>query len=181
MNRIPLIDRNATTPERRALLDPIQAAFGSTPNMFRAVANSPAALQSMWAAFGALGNGVLPTQLGEKIAVAVADRNACAYCLAAHTALGSRAGATAAEMQSAQSGESADAPTRAALRFALQLVDQRGKVDGTDVQAVRAAGFSDEAVMEIMAHVALNLYTNYVNLAFAVPLDFPAVPLRRAA
>ena len=181
MNRVPLIDRNETTPERRALLEQIHAAFGATPNMFRAVANSPAALQSMWAAFGALGGGTLGSKLGEQIAVAVADRNACEYCLAAHTVLGRKAGATAEEMSAAQAGESADPRTQAALRFALKVVDQRAQVSDSDVQALRAAGFSDEAVVEILAHVALNLFTNYVNVAFAVPVDFPAVKLRRAA
>ena len=181
MNRVPLIDRNATTADRKALLDPIHAAFGTTPNMFRAVANSPAALKSMWSAFGALGGGVIASKLGEQIAVAVADRNACEYCLAAHTALGRKAGASAEEMQRAQVGESADAKTQAALRFALKLVNDRGQVGDTDVQALREVGFGDEEIVEVLAHVALNLFTNYVNVAFAVPVDFPAVKLRQAA
>jgi uncharacterized peroxidase-related enzyme len=181
MNRIPLIDRNATTPDRKALLDAIHTAFGATPNMFRAVANSPAALQSMWSAFGALGSGVITPKLGEQIAVAVADRNACEYCLAAHTALGRKAGASAEEMQQAQSGASADPKTQAALHFALKLVNDRGRLGEADVQALRQAGFGDEETVEILAHVALNLFTNYVNVAFAVPVDFPSVKLRSAA
>jgi len=181
MSRVQLIDATSASPDRRALLAPIQSAFGSTPAMFRAVANSPAALKSLWAAFGALGSGVIPAKLGEQIAVAVADRNACEYCLAAHTALGRKAGASADEMSAAQMGESSDPRTAAALRFALKLVDQRGQVADGDVLALRSAGFDDEAIVEILAHVALNLFTNYVNVAFAVPVDFPAVPLRRAA
>lgn len=178
--RVPLVDRTAATGSVRTVLDQIHGAFGATPNMFRAVANSPAALQSMWAAFGALGGGVIGAALGEQIAVAVANRNACDYCLAAHTALGRKAGASAEEMAAAQSGESADAPTAAALRFAVKLVDERGQVSDTDVQALREAGFQDEQIVEILAHVALNLFTNYVNVAFAVPVDFPAIKLRRA-
>ncbi|MCA2998486.1 MAG: carboxymuconolactone decarboxylase family protein [Rhodocyclaceae bacterium] len=180
MNRIPLIDHNATTADRKALLDSIHAAFGTTPNMFRAVANSPAALKSMWSAFGALGSGVIAPKLGEQIAVAVADRNACEYCLSAHTALGRKAGASAEEMRNAQAGESADTKTQAALRFALKLVDDRGQLSDADVQALRAVGYGDEEIVEILAHVALNLFTNYINVAFAVPVDFPAVKLRRA-
>ena len=118
MNRVPLIDRNQTTADRKALLDDIHGAFGTVPNMFRAVANSPAALKSMWGAFGALGGGRLPPALGEQIAVAIADRNACEYCLAAHTALGRKAGASAEQMQAAQAGRSADPKTDAALRCA---------------------------------------------------------------
>lgn len=178
MNRVSLIDRTGTSAERQALLAQIHAAFGATPNMFRAVANSPAALRSMWGSFGALGTGTLGAKLGEQIAVAVADRNACEYCLAAHTALGRKAGASAEEMAAAQGGEAADARTQAALRFALKLVEARGQVGDADVKQLREAGFDDEAIVEILAHVALNLFTNYVNVAFAVPLDFPAVRLR---
>lgn len=181
MNRVPLVDRHATTADRKALLDAIHGAFGATPNMFRAVANSPAALKSMWSAFGALGGGVIEAKLGEQIAVAVADRNSCDYCLAAHTALGRKAGASAEEMQQAQAGESADAKTQAALRFALKLVNDRGQVGDADVQVLRSVGFGDEEIVEILAHVALNLFTNYVNVALAVPVDFPAVKLRRSA
>ncbi|MCB2007622.1 MAG: peroxidase-related enzyme [Rhodoferax sp.] len=177
MNRIPLIDRNSTTPERKQLLDTIHAAFGASPNMFRAVANAPAALRSMWGSFGALGKGVIGAQLGEQIAVAVANRNQCHYCLAAHTALGAKAGLATETLHAAQQGESSDPKTRAALRFALAIVEHRGQVSDAEVQAVRAAGFDDEAIVEIVAHVALNLFTNYVNIVFAVPVDFPAVAL----
>lgn len=180
-SRVPLVSATETPAASRATLDSIHGAFGATPNMFRAVANSPAALQAMWGFFGALGGGSISAKLGEQIAVAVADRNACEYCLAAHTALGRKAGASAAEMSAAQAGDSADPATAAALRFALQLVEQRGQVGDADVASLRTAGFNDGQVVEILAHVALNLFTNYVNVAFAVPVDFPGVKLRSAA
>ncbi|MFG6462441.1 carboxymuconolactone decarboxylase family protein [Roseateles sp. DXS20W] len=183
-SRVPLVSAADAPAASRPLLDAVHGAFGATPAMFRAVANSPAALQAMWGFFGALsdqGTGSLPAKLGEQIAVAVADRNACEYCLAAHTALGRKAGASAAEMSAAQAGESADPATAAALRFALKLVEQRGQVGDADVAALRAAGFGDGQIVEILAHVALNLFTNYVNVAFAVPVDFPGVKLRSAA
>lgn len=178
--RVPLIDRATASGPSRALLDQVHNSFGATPNMFRAVAHSPAALQSMWGAFGALGGGVIGAALGEQIAVAVANRNACDYCLAAHTALGRKAGVSGEALAAAQSGESGDPRTAAVLRFALQLVNQRGQVDAADVQALRDQGLDDEHIVEIVAHVALNLFTNYVNVALAVPVDFPGVKLRPA-
>jgi len=181
MSRIALITPAEAQGERKQLLDQIQGAFGATPAMFRAVANSTAALKSMWGSFGALGGGVIPAKLGEQIAVAIANRNDCEYCLAAHTALGRKAGATSEEMTAAQAGQSEDPKTAAALRFALQVVQQRGQLADQDVQALRAAGFDDEAIMEILAHIALNLFTNYVNVAFQVPVDFPSVKLRKTA
>ncbi|MBB6564326.1 putative peroxidase-related enzyme [Acidovorax soli] len=179
MNRIPLIDRASAPASVAGTLDAIHGAFGTTPNMFRTVAQSPAALNAMWGFFGALGNGSIDAPLGEKIAVAVANRNDCHYCLAAHTALGRKAGASAAEMGAAQTGQSDDPRTAAALAFALKLVEARGQVAEADVQALRNAGFSDGQVVEIVAHVALNLFTNYVNVAFAVPVDFPSVALAK--
>jgi uncharacterized peroxidase-related enzyme len=178
MSRVPLINPQDTTDERQVLLGQIHAAFGDTPNMFRAVANSTAALKSMWGSFGALGNGVIPAKLGEQIAVAIANRNACEYCLAAHTALGRKAGASSQEMTAAQGGESEDPKTAAALRFVLRVVEGRGQIDDADVQQLRTAGFGDEEIVEILAHVALNLFTNYINVAFSVPVDFPGVKLR---
>ncbi|HEX8609893.1 MAG TPA: carboxymuconolactone decarboxylase family protein [Telluria sp.] len=178
MSRIALITREQAPAKSAPLLDQVQAAFGATPNMFRAVANSPAALASMWAAFGALGGGTLGARLGEQIAVAIAERNNCAYCLAAHTMLGRKAGASEEDMSAAQAGNSSDPKTAAALRFALAVVGQRGQVDAAEVDALRLVGFNDGDIMEIMAHVALNLFTNYVNVAFAVPVDFPQVKLR---
>jgi uncharacterized peroxidase-related enzyme len=181
MSRVPLIERNATGGDTRALLDQVHAAFGVTPHMFRAAANSSAALKAMWGFFGALGGGAVPAKLAEQIAVAVADRNACHYCLAAHTALGRKAGASADEMTAAQAGASSDPRTAAALRFALQLVDGRGQVSAAQVQALRDAGFNDTELVEVIAHVALNLFTNYLNVALDVPVDFPRIELKRAA
>lgn len=178
MSRIALVTPADTTGERQQLLAQIQGAFGATPNMFKAVANSTAALKSMWGSFGALGGGVIDAKLGEQIAVAIADRNECDYCLAAHTALGRKAGATAEEMSAAQDGQSSDPKTAAALRFASTVVNNRAQIGDEDVASLRDAGFSDEAIVEIMAHVALNLFTNYVNVAFKVPVDFPSVKLR---
>lgn len=177
MSRINLQTQTAPAASQ-PLLAQIHKAFGATPNMFKAVANSPAALQSMWGAFGALGNGSLGSKLGEQLAVAIANRNRCEYCLAAHTVLGQKAGASAAEMASAQAGQSEDARTAAALRFALKVVEQRAQLDDADVAELRSVGFGDEQIVEILAHVALNLFTNYINVALDVPVDFPRVALK---
>lgn len=178
MSRIELLTAATAPAASQPVLAQIEGAFGATPNMFRAVSNSPAALKSMWSSFGALGAGTLDAKLGEQIAVAIADANGCEYCLAAHTALGRKAGATSADMSAAQAGQSDDPKTAAALRFASRVVEHRAHIAADDVKALHAAGFDDGEVMEIMAHIALNLFTNYVNVAFAVPLDFPHVKLR---
>ena len=180
MSRLPL-DRAALPAASQPHLDAIQQAFGTVPAMFRAAAHSPAALASLWGAFGALGGARLPATLTETLAVAIANRNQCHYCLAAHTALGRKAGVSSEALVDAQSGRSNDPRTAAALRFALAVVERRGPVTDAEWQALDQAGFSAEERVELLAHVALNLFTNYLNVAFEVPMDFPAVALRNAA
>ena len=167
-----------TSGDHKALFDEINKAFGVVPNMFKAIGNSSAALESMWTSFGALGKGVLGAKLGEQIAVLVANLNRCEYCLAAHTVLGQSAGASAQEMAMAQEGRGEDERTQAALTFAAKLVNHRGTVTVSDFDDIRNAGFNDEEIAEILAHVALNVFTNYTNVAFDVPVDFPKVSLR---
>jgi uncharacterized peroxidase-related enzyme len=181
MAHVSLIDPASSSAAVKPTLEAIKGAFGVVPNMFKAVANSPAALNSMWGAFGALGAGKLGARLGEEIAVAIANANACEYCLAAHTALGRKAGASADEMAAAQVGQSADVRTKAALTFALKVVHDRAAVTHADIAALKAVGLDDEAVVEVIAHVALNLFTNYINVALNVPVDFPGVRLKHTA
>jgi uncharacterized peroxidase-related enzyme len=179
MSRIELQNPQSATGERKEILTQIHSAFGTTPNMFKAVANSTAALKMMWSAFGALGSGKLGAKLGEQIAVAIADINRCEYCLSAHTALGKGAGLTADILSQAQAGKSNDPKTQAALNFAIKLVKERANVAPDEISALKKAGFSDEEIVEILAHVALSIFTNYTNVAFDVPVDFPKVALRR--
>jgi uncharacterized peroxidase-related enzyme len=178
MTRVPLIDPASAGQQVKPQLTRIEGAFGTVPNMFRAVANSPAALQSMWGAFGAFSTGSLGPALTEQIAVAVADRNSCRYCLAAHTALGANAGLDGGSLAAAQQAHSDDPRIEALLQFAVALVQHRGVVDEGAVQSLRDHGWSDEQIVETIAQVALNLFTNYINIALDVPVDFPEVPFQ---
>ncbi len=181
MSHVPLVEPAAVSGTVKDQLDAINGAFGVVPAMFRVVANSPAALSSMWGSFGALGGGTIGAALGEQIAVAIANRNSCTYCLSAHTVLGQKAGVSADAMRAAQTGESDDPRTAAVLAFALKVVEERGQVTGDDVQTLREHGLNDEEIVEIIAHVALNLFTNYINVALDVPVDFPVIAFRERA
>ena len=178
MPRLDLVNPENATGEKKEILNQIHQTFGATPNMFKTIAQSTAALKMMWAGFGALGGGKLGAKLGEQIAVAVANANKCEYCLAAHTALGKGAGLTAETMSHAQVGKSSDPRTQAALDFALKLVKERANVSPDDIAMMKKAGFDQEEIAEILAHVALNIFTNYTNVAFDVAVDFPKVGLR---
>jgi uncharacterized peroxidase-related enzyme len=180
MNRIPTpASIDAAPAAARPLLEAVQKLLGSVPNMFRLIANSPAGLEGYLGLNGALGKGTLEAPTRQRIALAVAEANRCDYCLSAHTYLGKNvAKLDDAELARNRDGASGDAKANAALRFATQLVRERGHVSAADVDAVKAAGYDDAQVVEIVLHVALNTLTNYVNSALGTVIDFPAVTAR---
>jgi uncharacterized peroxidase-related enzyme len=150
--------------------------------LFRLVSNSAAALEGYLGLSGALGKGKLPAQTRERIALAVAEINGCDYCLSAHTYLGKNlAHLDDAEMTANRSGASNDPMADAAVRFAAKVVRERGHVSDEDVRAVKMAGYDDAQIVEIVQHVALNTWTNYINLVAQTEIDFPVVTARKAA
>lgn len=171
----------ASPAASQPLLQAVKKQLGMAPNLFRVIGNSPAALEGYLGLNGALGKGLLDARTRERIALAVAEVNGCDYCLSAHTYLGKNlAKLDDAEMAANRSGHSSDAKADAAVRFAVQMVEQRGHVSDAEVQAVHAAGYSDGQVIEIVLHVALNTLTNYVNEVAGTAIDFPVVT-RQAA
>ena len=113
---------------------------------------------------------------------AVAEANGCNYCLAAHTLLGKGAGLGSSDILAARTGEADNPRAGAALALARKLVERRGAVRADDIAAARAASLSDADIVEVVASVAINVFTNYVNIAADTDIDFPpAEKLPRAA
>ena len=159
----------------RSSFDAIERQLGVVPNMMRTMAQSPRVLEGYLSLSRALSRGLLSPELQEQIALAVAETNACNYCLSAHTALGRRAGLSDEQLSASREGRAADAKANAALRFALDVLERCGGVTDQEFARVRGAGFSDAEVAEIIAHVALNVFTNYFNRAAETEIDFPMV------
>ncbi|WNK01442.1 carboxymuconolactone decarboxylase family protein [Thalassospiraceae bacterium LMO-JJ14] len=163
------------------LLDGVNKALGSVPNMFRIISNSPAALEGYLGLNGALAKGTLSPQTRERIALAVGQVNGCGYCLSAHTYLGKNlAKLDDAEIAANRIGASTDPKADVAVRFAVKLVENRGRVSEADVSELKIAGYEDGDIVEIVAHVALNTLTNYINEALETPIDFPVVSTKVA-
>ncbi|WP_347262169.1 peroxidase-related enzyme [Rudaea sp.] len=163
-------------------LQAVNKQLGTVPNLFRLVALSPSALEGYLSMSTALGKGRLPAPTRERIALAVAQINGCSYCLSAHAYLGKNlAKLDDAEIAANRNGGSNDAHADAAVRFAAKVAQQRGHIHEDDLQAVRAAGYDDAQIIEIVQHVALNTWTNYINEVAATDIDFPLVEARKAA
>ena len=180
MSRIPTpATIDAAPAASRPQLEAVKKQLGLVPNMFRLVANSPAALEGYLGLNGALSKGQLDGRTRERIAMAVAELNGCDYCLSAHTYLGLNAAKISSEeIALNRKGRSGDPTADAAVRFATKVAEARGRVGDGDLQAVQAAGYSDGEVMEIVLHVALNTLTNYVNEVAKTQIDFPVVTHR---
>lgn len=164
------------------LLRAVERQLRFVPNLFRLAATSPAALEGYLGMSAALAKGRLPAATRERIALAVAAVNGCSYCLSAHTYLGKHvAQLDDAELAANRSGTSNDPTAAAAVRFAAQVATQRGRVSEAELAAVRAAGFDDAQIVEIVQHVALNTWTNYVNEVAKTDIDFPVVRSSEAA
>jgi uncharacterized peroxidase-related enzyme len=181
MSRITPLERAATTGATRALLDAVQATLGTTPNLMKTLAAAPAALKGYLDLNDTLAGGVLDRRFREQIAIAVAGANACEYCLAAHHALGALAGLPPDEMARNRDARSSDVRRDAGLRFAKAVVVDRGQVSDAALAMVRKAGFEDAEIVEIVANVALNILTNYINHVAQTAIDFPPVPATATA
>jgi uncharacterized peroxidase-related enzyme len=175
MSRIPALDPQTAPAKTAATLAAVDELLGMTPNVFRTAAQAPAVLDALVGLNGAVARTSFGPRTREAIAIAVAEANGCDYCLSAHTALGGRAGLSTSDLVAARDAASTDAKTAALLRFARHLVLERGRVSERALAAVRDAGASDAEVLEVVANVVLNVFTNYINLVADTDIDFPVV------
>ena len=175
MSRLPILD-----PDSSELLGEVKQRLGATPNMTKVMANSPALLKGYLGLAAALAAGTLPPPVRELVAIYVSARNACEYCLSAHTFVARqvmRLGDD--EVRAARRGESMDPFVGAALRLAMIIDQGRGEPNDEELAEARAAGLTDEQIGEVIGHVALTVLTNSFNKAMAVDIDFPIVKVER--
>lgn len=181
MSRIAIPTRDTAPLASQPVLDAVNKQLGVVPNLFRLAAVSPAALAGMTGLSGALSKA-LDVKTRERIAIATAQENGCDYCLSAHTYLGlNLAKITPEEIALNRKGSSTDPKADAAVRFASKVAETRGKVSDTDLDAVKKAGFTDAQIIEIVAVVAENFFTNLLNNVAQTDIDFPVYHTDQAA
>lgn len=173
MPRIQPVNSETADAKTIELLNSVEKKMGMVPNIISTMANSPAVANAYLGFAGSLGGGTLSAPLREKIALVVGETNSCGYCVSAHTALGNAAGIEDESVLAARQGKSPHAQEETALQFAQKLVRQQGKVSDADLAELRTAGFSDGEISELVANVALNIFTNYFNHVAETEIDFP--------
>jgi AhpD family alkylhydroperoxidase len=177
MTRIAPIDPAAATGDTATVLDTARAMFGGTPNFVTTVAHSPAAGGALLAMFTNLATGSVGPRQATLIAIAVAQANGVGYCLSGHTAIGKLHGLDDATLDAARYGNSPDRKTETLIALALAILDAHGHVADETLASARSAGLSDAEIIEVVAHVALSVFTNYMNAVAGTAIDFPEVML----
>ena len=176
MPRINPVHAETADPKTAELLVGVKKKLGMVPNLISTMSQSTAVANAYLGFSGALAGGTLTAKLREQISLTVGQANNCDYCGAAHCTIGKMAGLNATEVQQARHATAADEKANVALVFANKLVKERGRVSDADLERVRHAGYSDGEINEIVANVALNIFTNYFNHVAGTEIDFPAAP-----
>jgi len=146
--------------------------FGFLPNLMGVMAEAPATLQG----YLALGEAFAATSLTpveqQLVLLTVSRHNACAYCMAAHSAGAAMAGMDQEDVQALRTGASLRDPGLEALRlFTLSVLEKRGWASRDDQEAFRAHGYTHQQILEVLLGVSMKTLSNYVNHIAGTPLD----------
>jgi AhpD family alkylhydroperoxidase len=123
--------------------------------------------------------GKLSPPLREQIALVTAGINECDYCASVHTLVGKGRGLSASELAANLVGSSQDEKVQIALNFAKAVIAKQGHVSNEDVQTIRHGGYNDSEIVEIVAHVGMNIFTNYFIHIAETTIDFPLVKAKQ--
>ncbi len=175
MSRLNTVNPETATGRAAELLGAVKANMGAVPNLTKVMANQPAVLEAFLGLGDALSKGSFDPKTREAIALTVAGANHCDYCASAHSAISKSLKVDQSEIDLRLKGQSSDTKLEALLTFANAVVSKQGLVSDDDIAAVRAAGHDDGAIAEVTAHVAANIFTNYINHVAQTDIDFPVV------
>ena len=170
MSRINAISLDTATDATRPVLESVKKKIGFLPNLFSTLAKAPVALDTYVQASAILGKTSLSAQQKEAVYLATSQVNGCDYCLAAHTLFAGKAGLSTEDIVAARHGE-----LNAYAALARQLVETRGHLSEEQIAAARAAGIDDVKIIEVIALVAVQTLTNYLNNTALTDIDFPAI------
>lgn len=173
MQRLHSVNPQEAQGRTKELLDTVQQAFGMIPNTAKVMANSPAVLDSFLAFSTAMGKVQIGSKLHNQVKLTTSETNSCDYCTSILSAVAPSAGLSAADILAGRTRNSEDRRTKAALAFANNVLESRGKVSDQQLTAVRDAGYGDGEIVEIVTSVVLGCFTNFLNNVADTDLDIP--------
>ncbi len=175
---IPPISESDLPEDSCPTLRVIGKAMGSVPHTFLTAAHSPPALNALWSLIQATEQMRLSARAREGIALRVAEINHCQYCLAAHTALAKGFGIDETDVQNFRVGRANDPKEQVLLGLATKIVKDRGHHAGFVVEVARRLGVTDAELIEVIALIAMNTFTNYLHSVAGTETGFPKTGAR---
>jgi len=175
MARIEPVSIENAPEGSKPTMEAIKANFGKVPNIFATLAHSPTALNSLMGLFGTLESGELKGIPHEAIALYIGQQNDCKYCIAAHTAKAKMAGASEEDAIGFRKGKASDPKIQTLLDFTGVMVARHG-ISDDELKKFRDAGLSDADMLEAIAIIVCNIFTNATNALAQTDIDFPAAP-----
>jgi uncharacterized peroxidase-related enzyme len=180
MARITQIADDASAPETVAMFQSIRGKIGMVPNLYRVAGNRPAVLAGLLGLNENLASGRFDARTREAIALAVAGANECDYCASAHAAISTGLKVPQDAIEAHLVGQSDDPQLAAILGLSIAIVNARGLVTSTELSAAREAGLDEGDIVETVANVVANIFTNYLNHVAETDIDFPVRNARAA-
>lgn len=169
---VKLHDKDTAPESSKAVLAAVNRANGFTPNVFRALANSPSTLNGFAASLGANDVGTLSPAERQIVQITASIENRGEYCVAGHSTFAEKIGMPLETITAIREGRPlSDKRYQGLADFTRALVRNRGHVTAGDMAAFQAAGFGTEQIFEVIAGAALKTITNFVGSVFDLPLD----------
>ncbi|WP_283139360.1 carboxymuconolactone decarboxylase family protein [Rhizohabitans arisaemae] len=164
MRRLAPLDPAEAPEKSGALLTDIISRRGNVGEMVATMAHSPALLQGYLDFSRAMKRVKIPRALSEKISLAVQEWIGCGTCRQAHTQAARAAGLSENDIALARQGTSTDAREAALISVAVRVLAEPSSLTDEDVAELRAHGWSDRIIAEVVGVVTLNLLTGAFNL-----------------
>ncbi|MET7333517.1 carboxymuconolactone decarboxylase family protein [Nonomuraea sp. NPDC005650] len=164
MRRLVPLEPADAPGKSKELLNDILDRRGGVGEMVATMAHSPALLEGYLNFSRAMKRVKLPRALSEKVSLAVQEWIGCGTCLQAHVEAGRAVGLSESDIALARQGTSTDAREAALIAVAVRVLAEPSSITDADVADLRAHGWSDRVIAEIVGVVTLNLLTGAFNL-----------------
>ena len=165
MSRLTIQTIETAAPEAKERLENAQKASGFLPNLLGVLANAPTALET-YQVVGAINarNSLTPAER-EVVQITAAKRNGCGFCVAGHTKIALKKVRMPEDIVEAlrQINALSDPKLNALAVFTLALIDNRGQVSNEEIAAIKAAGYNETNILDIVLGVSLATLCNYAN------------------
>lgn len=175
MKTITVPTAATVSPANQAIFEQLKKGLGMVPNLYATIAYSEHGLGN----YLTLQNGKSSLNAKEReiINLVVSQVNECAYCLAAHTALGGMVGFTPEQIIAIRKGGAPfDAKLDALAKLVKSAAEQRGHASQQAIDAFFAAGYNEGNLVDAVIVIGDKIITNYLHALTQVPVDFPTAP-----